>query len=174
MWKAIRITAVNFRIEENQMIKKIFTVLICMCITACLPAFSKGRAPEASSLEIRQMQTRTYDIKSKKELMEAIVNVLQDRDYLINESSYNLGVISGYRECKEKSFWGTRYVRYETSVQINELSHDKYKVRTNFIKKNIDPTGSVTTQIDVKNPEEYYRNFFTQLNKSLFIESQGI
>ena len=152
------------------MLKKIFTVLFCLSLITCLPTFAKGKAPEPTALELRQMQTRSYEIKDKKELMEAIVNVLQDRDYLINESSYNLGVISGYKECKE----GYRYVRYETSVQINELKKDNYKVRTNFIKKNITPTGETTTQIDVKNPEEFYREFFSQLDKSLFIESQGI
>lgn len=152
------------------MLKKIILILFCFSLTICSPTFAKGKVAPVSSLEIRQMQTRSYEVKDKKELMEAIVNVLQDRDYLINESNYNLGVISGYKECKE----GTRYVRYETSVQINELKADNYKVRTNFLKKNIDPTGSSANLIDIKNPEEFYREFFTQLNKSLFIEGQGI
>ncbi|EKE03525.1 MAG: hypothetical protein ACD_20C00191G0002 [uncultured bacterium] len=120
------------------------------------------------------MQTRTYEIKNKKELMEAIVNVLQDRGYLINESNYNLGVISGYKESKEKAFLGKRFVRFETSVQINELNNKSYKVRTNFIKKALDPMGNPSTKKDIKNPEEFYREFFSQLDKSLFIESQGI
>lgn len=152
------------------MFKKIILIVFCFGLTICSPAFAKGKAIPASSLEIRQMQTRTYEVKNKKELMEAIVNVLQDRDYLINESNYNLGVISGYKECNE----GYHYARYETSVQINELNPNSYKVRTNFSKKNMDPTGTVTTQINIKNAEEIYREFFTQLNKSLFIESQGI
>lgn len=155
------------------MFKKFILILFCFSLTMCSPAFAK-RKPAVSSLEIRQMQTRNYEVKDKKELMEAIVNVLQDRDYLINESNYNLGVVSGYKECKEKTSLNTYYVRYETSVQINELNGNNYKVRTNFIKKNIDPTGSPSTLIDIKNPEEFYRDFFTQLNKSLFIESQGI
>lgn len=152
------------------MLKKIITILFCFSLTACSPALAKGKTPPVSALEIRQMQTRTYEVKDKKQLMEAIVNVLQDRDYLINESNYNLGVVSGYKECKE----GYHYARYETSVQINELNTKSYKVRTNFIKKNLDPTGNPSTQVDIKNPEEFYMEFFTQLNKSLFIESQGI
>lgn len=156
------------------MLKKIILILFCFSLTICSPAFAK-RKPEASALEIRQMQTRTYEIKDKKQLMEGIVNVLQDRDYLINESNYNLGVVSGYRECKEKiPMGGVRYIRYETSVQINELNSNSYKVRTNFIKKNLDPMGNPSTQIDIQNPEEFYREFFSDLNKSLFIESQGI
>mgnify|MGYP001363843955 CR=1 FL=1 len=154
------------------MLKKNLLILFCLSLTLCLPSYAK-KNPAASALEIRQMQTRTYDIKNKKQLMEAIVNVLQDRDYLLNESSYNLGVVSGYKECQEKIFMGSHYVRYETSVQVNELGN-KYKVRTNFIKKNIDPLGNSTTQIDIQNPEEFYRDFFSQLDKSLFIESQGI
>jgi hypothetical protein len=154
------------------MFKKIILVLACLSLTVCLPTFAKEEG--ASSLEIRQMQTRTYDIKNKKELMEAIVNVLQDRGYLINESNYNLGVVSGYKEAKEKVFLGSRFVRYETSVQINELNGKSYKVRTNFIKKNLDLMGNPSTKKDIKNPEEFYREFFSQLDKSLFIESQGI
>lgn len=152
------------------MFKKIILVLFCISLTAFLPAFAKVKATAPTALEIRQMQTRIYEVKDKKELMEAIVNVLQDRDYLINESSYNLGVVSAYKECKEKSY----YVRYETSVQINEQKKDNYKVRTNFLKKSIDPMGDASAQIDIKNPEELYRDFFSQLDKSLFIESQGI
>lgn len=151
------------------MLKKIILILFCFSLTMYSPTFAKSK-PVASSLEIRQMQTRTYEVKSKKELMEAIVNVLQDRDYLINESNYNLGVVSGYKECKESS----RYFRYETSVQIDEIKNNNYKVRTNFLKKGIDQLGDATTQIDIKNPEEIYREFFSQLDKSLFIESQGI
>lgn len=152
------------------MFKKIILIIFCFCLTVCTPAFAKAKKAPASSLEIRQMQTRIYEVKSKKQLMEAIVNVLQDRDYLINESNYNLGVVSGYKECKENHI----YVRYETSVQINEANTKSYKVRTNFIKKNIDPMGNPSTPIDIKNPEEVYREFFSQLDKSLFIESQGI
>jgi len=155
------------------MFKKIFLILFCLSLTAYSPLLAKEKAT-ASSLEIRQMQTRTYEVKDKKQLMEAIVNVLQDRDYIINESSYNLGVVSAYRECKEKAFLGTQYVKYETAVQINELKDNNYKVRTNFTKKYIDPQGNTTTQMNIPNPEGFYREFFTQLNKSLFIESQGI
>lgn len=152
------------------MFKKIILILFCFSLSVCNSAFAKTTKAPTSSLEIRQMQTRTYEVKSKKQLMEAIVNVLQDRDYLINESNYNLGVVSGYKECKE----GHIYVRYETSVQINELNTSNYKVRTNFMKKNIDPMGNPSTLIDIKNPEEMYREFFSQLDKSLFIEFQGI
>ena len=154
------------------MFKKNILILACLGLIFCPPSYAKQK--EASSLEIRQMQTRTYEVKNKKELMEAIVNVLQDRDYLINESNYNLGVVSGYKESKEKVFMGQQYVRYETSVQINELGGKSYKVRTNFLKKLIDLTGTPTTKKEIKNPEEFYREFFSQLDKSLFIESQGI
>lgn len=152
------------------MFKKGLLILFCLSLIAALPVHAKKKAPAPTALEIRQMQTRNYEVKNKKELMEGIVNVLQDRDYLLNESSYNLGVVSGYKECKE----GRRYVRYETSVQITELNNNNYKVRTNFIKKNIDQFGAPSTQIDISNPEEFYREFFTQLNKSMFIEAQGI
>lgn len=151
------------------MLKKFILAIFCLSLTISSTAFAKQK-PASTALEIRQMQTRTYEIKDKKQLMEGIVNVLQDRDYLINESNYNLGVISGYKESKE----GYRYVRYETSVQINELNSNKYKVRTNYMKKAIDQTGTASSQIDVKNPEEFYRDFFSQLSKSLFIEEQGI
>jgi len=154
------------------MFKKNILILVCLSLIFCLPVCAKQK--EVSSLEIRQMQTRTYEVKTKKELMEAIVNVLQDRDYLITESNYNLGVVSGYKECKEKAFLGQRFARFETSVQINELGGKSYKVRTNFIKKFLDPTGSPGAKKDIKNPEEFYREFFSQLDKSLFIEKQGI
>ena len=154
------------------MFNKIILILTCIGLISCLPSFAKQ--DEASSLEVRQMQTRTYEVKEKKQLMEAIVNVLQDRGYLITESNYKLGVISGYIEDKEKVFLGNRYVRYETSVQINEFSDKNYKVRTSFIRKFIDYTGTPSGKKDIKNPEVLYREFFSQLDKSLFIEAQGI
>jgi len=145
--------------------------LACISLTVNMPVFAKE---EATALEIRQMQTRTYEVKNKKQLMEAIVNVLQDRNYLINESNYKLGIISGYRELKEKSFWIQRFVRYESSVQISEQDANKYKVRTNFIKKHIDAYGNLSNKKEIKNPEELYREFFSELDKSIFIEKQGI
>lgn len=154
------------------MFKKNLLILALLSLIVCPPVFAKQK--EASALEVRQMQTRTYEVSDKKQLMEAIVNVLQDRDYLINESNYSLGVVSGYKECKEKVFMGERYARYETSVQINELGKKSYKVRTNVIKKDMDLMGNPTGKKEIKNPEEFYRSFFSDLDKSLFIEKQGI
>ena len=156
------------------MFKRIILVLACLGFTTCLPAFAEKE--NATALEIRQMQTRTYEVANQKQLMEGIVNVLQDRDYLINESNYNLGVVSGYRECKEKRFLGKQFVRYETSVQINQQNNKSYKVRTNYIKKHMDAYGNPSTQKDIKVPEQeqFYREFFSDLDKSLFIEKQGI
>ncbi|OGI00621.1 MAG: hypothetical protein A2Y25_04515 [Candidatus Melainabacteria bacterium GWF2_37_15] len=156
------------------MFKKIILILACFSLIGCLPAFAEKES--ATALEIRQMQTRTYEVKNQKQLMEAMVNVLQDRGYLINESNYNLGVISGYKECKEKRFLGSQFVRYETSVQINQQNNKSYKVRTNYIKKLMDVYGNPSTQKDIKIPEQeqFYREFFSDLDKSLFIEKQGI
>ena len=82
------------------------------CGSPRLPGMLLGKkAPQKTQLEIRQMQTRTYQIKDKKLLMQAMLNVLQDDDFIIEQVNMDLGFFNAQKEVDVEDagekFWQT-------------------------------------------------------------------
>ena len=76
----------------------IFLVLIAFA-TFTTPCFAKNEViTPQTQLQKRQYQTRQYDNIDKATLMKAMLNVLQDEGFIVNNASSLLGFISGAKE----------------------------------------------------------------------------
>ena len=54
--------------------------------------------PEKTQLEIRQIQTRNYDVEDLRLVMKSILNVLQDDGYIVKNVALDLGFLSANKE----------------------------------------------------------------------------
>lgn len=170
------------------MFKKIILILFCFSLTICTPAFAKVKAP-ASSLEIRQMQTRNYEGVDKALVMKAILNVLQDEGFIVNNANPLLGFISGAKEFDvtdktidiQKEFgisrnslnWkGIRVATIEATANVTEFGKEM-KVRINFKRKLLNAYGNAQIINDIDD-EKYYQDFFAKVDKATFIQKQKI
>jgi len=63
-----------------------------------------AKKPQFTQLQIRQMQTRTYDAP-RKIVMEAALGFLQDEGYIVKNADGNLGLIHATKEIDVESGW---------------------------------------------------------------------
>ena len=163
----------------------IFFALIALVLFS-MPSFAKSEiiTPQ-TQLQKRKYQTRQYDNIDKATLMKAMLNVLQDEGFIVNNASSILGFISGAKEFStrdktinfEQEFGakkeaGAVVAVIETTANISEYGKS-FKVRVNFKRKLLNIYGNAQKIEDVTD-EKYYQNFFSKVDKAIFIQKQRI
>lgn len=155
-------------------------------VTFMTPCFAKNEViTPQTQLQKRQYQTRQYDNIDKATLMKAMLNVLQDEGFIVNNASSLLGFISGAKEFStrdktinfEQEFGAKREAGavvavIETTANISEYGKS-FKVRVNFKRKLLNVYGNAQMIEDVTD-ETYYQNFFSKVDKAIFIQKQKI
>ncbi len=174
------------------MLKKIFLILFVLCLTLPVPA--KKQAQEdiitpMTQLEKRQFQTRTYDSSDKALVMKAMLNVLQDEGFIVYNANPLLGFIYGVKDFDtsdpnidiSKEFGlskarlnmnGVRVATVETTANVTEYGKSM-RVRVNFKRKLLNVYGNAQF-IDDINDENYYQEFFSKVDKAIFLQKQKI
>jgi hypothetical protein len=171
--------------------KKLLSVLFLLCLLFnCTVANAKNDVNEVitpqTQLQKRQYQTRQYSGISKAAIMKAMLNVLQDEGFIVNNANSLLGFISGAKEFspKDKTIdvekeLGTKKGTFnavvavvETTANVSEYGKD-FKVRINFKRKLLNTYGNAY-KIDEVTDEVYYQNFFSKVDKAIFIQKQKI
>jgi len=142
--------------------------------------------PQKTQLQIRQFQTRTYDVDSEIMVLKAVANVLQDEGYIITNAEADLGLITAQKEASIEDgtekffailFFGAnaRYKKnsiIESTANVSQFGK-QVKVRINFQLKAYDNRGDLITlgQID---DEQFYQDFFAKVDKGIFIQKENI
>ncbi|MCH9634522.1 MAG: hypothetical protein S4CHLAM7_12750 [Chlamydiae bacterium] len=141
--------------------------------------------PKRTQLEIRQMQTHVYDIKSFKLVMKAMLNVLQDEGFVVKNIQLNVGFLTATKEVDIESpgvrFWGgafatpDRWIKMsviDVTANVSEFG-SRTKVRVNFQMKKIDNYGAVVGVYQIQDPQ-FYQDFFAKVSKSIFIQEEKL
>ncbi len=142
--------------------------------------------PQKTQLQIREFQTRTYDTKNTKMVMKALLNVLQDDGFIVKNAVVDLGLLTAEKEVDvesegEKFFalslWGA-YATWEKSMILEATANvsefgEQTKVRMNFQAKVLDNAGRIVSVKQVQD-EKYYQDFFSKVDKGIFIEKEKI
>lgn len=142
-----------------------------------------------TQLEKRQFQTRTYDSSDKPLIMKAMLNVLQDEGFIVYNANPLLGFIYGVKDfdtsdpniditkefglSKSRLNWnGVKVATIETTANVTEYGKS-IKVRVNFKRKLLNIYGNAQF-IDDVNDENYYQDFFSKVDKAIFLQKQKI
>ena len=170
--------------------KKLLLILLLVCI--CVPAFAKTNntsdviTPQ-TQLQKRQYQTREYSSVDKATIMKAMLNVLQDEGFIVNNANTLLGFISGAKEFStndktinfeeefgipKKKMSGAKVAVVEATANISEYGKS-YRVRINFKRKLLNMYGNAMN-IDEITESKYYQTFFSKVDKEIFIQQQKI
>lgn len=169
----------------------IIIAMFCLFLTSVTTEAKVLKNAKASKtqLEKRQVQTRTYEGTDKALIMKAMLNVLQDEGFIVNNANPLLGFISGAKEfdVTDKSIdiqrefgigrnslnWkGIRVATIEATANVTEYGKEM-KVRINFKRKLLNAYGNaqIINEID---DEKYYQDFFAKTDKAIFIQKQKI
>ena len=174
------------------MFKRILLILLVLCLA--LPVNARKKPKEEiitpmSQLEKRQFQTRTYQTIDKPLIMKAMLNVLQDEGFIVYNANPLLGFIYGVKDfdtadknidiAKEFGFSkarlnlnGIKVATIETTANITEYG-ESMRVRVNFKRKLLNIYGNAQF-IDDVNDENYYQDFFSKVDKAIFLQKQKI
>ncbi|MGN1154482.1 MAG: hypothetical protein ACI4S3_10675 [Candidatus Gastranaerophilaceae bacterium] len=170
--------------------KKFLSILLLLMVGCFVPCFAKKSANEVitpqTQLQKRQYQTRQYSNIQKATLMKAMLNILQDEGFIVNNANSLLGFISGAKEFSpndktidmvaefgtKKGTFGAVVAVVEATANVSEYGKD-YKVRINFKRKLLNAYGNAY-KIDEVTDEKYYQNFFSKVDKAIFIQKQKI
>lgn len=174
------------------MTKRILLLLLILCLA--LPANARKKDAEKiitpmTQLEKRQFQTRTYDSNDKPLVMKAMLNVLQDEGFIVYNANPLLGFIYGVKDfdtsdpnidiskefglSKSRLNWnGVKVATVETTANITEYGKSM-RVRVNFKRKLLNIYGNAQF-IDDINDEQYYQDFFSKVDKAIFLQKQKI
>ncbi len=104
---------------------------------------------EETQLQKRTYESRIFDTADKEKVLRATISTLQDLGFVIDRADFVLGTVSG-----------TKYERYQIkmTVSVRPKGNGRLMVRANA-QFNIEP---------VIDPEQY-QDFFSSLEKSLFL-----
>lgn len=126
-----------------------------LLVGGCASSQKQILAADQSQVALRSIQTRAFDTTDKKLMMRSVINTLQDLDFLIQDSSLDLGTVTGQK------FHGTNVVKI--SVIVKERNAKQLSVRAN-------------AQFGLKAVEDpkIYQDFFSSLEKSIFLTAHQV
>jgi hypothetical protein len=86
--------------------QSILLSLIIFIVTACAV---EPPEPQKTPLEIRELQTRSYDTKDTKMVMKAVMHALQDDNFIIQQANMDLGLLTAEKEVEFKEEEGGEF-----------------------------------------------------------------
>ena len=158
------------------------SILISFFINNCasLPKIEK------TQLQIREIQTRTYEMPDSKLVLKAMLNVLQDDGFIVKTAVPELGLLTATKEIDIENssesipafFFGGANARWKKNSMIEVTCNvsyyrDKCKIRVNFTQKILDNLGGI---IEIRQiyDQKFYQTFFTKVDKSIYIQRMGL
>lgn len=155
---------------------------LALASTACIVP-----QPQQSPLEIRAIQTRTYDVKDVKLVMKAVMHALQDDDFMIKQADADLGLLTAR---KEVDLHRSRFIpiftigerRREVSYEKNSVTEvsanisefgNQTTVRVNFQRKILDNNGRTMAVHQLSDPY-FFQIFFSKVDKSVFLGKENV
>lgn len=164
--------------------KGLLALLCLFPFSGCVTLNPALDNPQLTQLQVRAIQTRTYDALDYRKTLKTVLNVLQDEGYLVDYAAHELGLLNASKE-----FIDPQYSVFDLSSSLLEPNQNgslikvtaniselgKYtKVRVNFQKSlgNF-ANGTISESKTVTDPK-FYQEFFAKLDKALFIENQGL
>lgn len=177
------------------MSNKVFLTAIAavMLLSACAQTIPKeALALTHESLRDRQIQTRKFSTKNEKVLLSAGAQVVQDMGFTIDESEMPLGLIAA-----SKTADATNGAQIAGAVMMGVLfgvgampaTDKEQKIRASLVTR--PSTGGMTNlrvtfqrvvwntqgqvcKTEFLNDEQLYKDFFSKLSKSVFLQAHEI
>ncbi len=163
--------------------KVLLISLIGLMITGCIHS---PPAPKNTPLQMREIQSREFSTTDEIMVMKAVLNVLQDEGFIAKNAVSDLGLISATKETDVSSradqIWETLFSGPEARwpmVDIVEATANvspfgnSTRVRISFHQRVVDNRGATMSTFEITDAVKY-RDFFSKVDKGVFIEKQRI
>lgn len=164
-----------------------YLIMITLVASGCVTTVQ----PQKTQLQIREFQTRSYDTSDTKMVMKALLNVLQDGGFIVQNANVDLGLLTASKEIdvtdktmatlsalsaalggRQSDYSYAKNSIIEASVNVSPFGKQT-RVRVNFQTKKMDNKGRVMTVGTVEDPN-YYRVFFSEVDKGIFLQKENL
>ena len=155
-------------------------LLVLALAVGCVPPVPDH--PPLPPLQVRELQTRTYETTDTAMVTKALLNVLQDDGFIIQNANADLGAITANKEKTVREWhggflysWDVKYA-WICSVNITPFGQQT-KVRVNVQVREAhgaewaSPPREVASEVD---DPTYYRDFFAKVDKGIFIQKESL
>ena len=145
-----------------------------------------NQAGTQSQLQIREIQTRTFSDCEPVRAMKVLVDVLQDDGFIVKNAVMELGLISATKELdvssKEQEVFQSLLFGDDARWNKNAIieatanvtaSGNAAKIRVTFQIKTLNNRGEVAA-VEAVADAKYYQEFFTKVDKGIFVQKQGL
>jgi hypothetical protein len=113
-------------------------------------------APTEAQMKLRSFQTRTFEVADRQVAMRGVIAALQDLGFIIERANEPLGLVTAARFAEPDNL-----SLVEVTVTVRPQGGGRMQVRANAIFNH--------TPVD---DPKVYQNFFTTLDRSLFINKE--
>jgi hypothetical protein len=133
----------------------LITLLSILAITSCqTDSRQQALATSESQLALRQIQTRAFDTTDHERMLRTIIATLQDLSFVVDKADATLGSVSS-----------TKLNGYQLRMTVT--------VRPRGETQMLVRASAQYNLIAVEDPEPY-QQFFTALEKSLFLTAHQV
>jgi len=131
-----------------------FTGILCLFFLGACASNNAVITEGGSQVQVRQIQTRTYDTLDKRDTLRSVLATLQDLGFVIDKADYELATISA-----------TKLQDYQIrmTVTVRERDGDRLDVRAN----------ARFNESTVEDPLAY-QDFFAVLDKAMFLTLHNV
>lgn len=138
----------------NKIISITFICFYILMLSACGTAHKGIMETEKSQVQLRSMQTRTFETNNKKNVMRSVIATLQDLSFVIDQADYDIGTIKA-----------TKLSGYNLTMSVSVRPQDQ---------ENMMVRASARYNNQVIEDPKPYQDFFTALSKGLFLDANNI
>lgn len=138
----------------------VVSVFLALALTGCQTNPEKQLlATQQSQVQLRSYQTKAFDTNDKQQVLRAVIATLQDLEFVLDNADLILGTVSGTK------FGKASYQIYELkmTVTVRPRGESQMMVRAN-----------AQYQLQAVEDPQPYQDFFTALEKSLFLSAQNV
>ena len=133
----------------------LFAVSLVM-INGCASTAKRGLLEtEESQVKLRSIQTRAFDTTDKQKMLRTIISTLQDLDFVIDRADLTLGTVTASKFTVNTLLKMTVSVRPRGETQLLVRANAQFGISA------------------VEDPEPY-QDFFTSLEKAIFLTAQQV
>ena len=166
--------------------KKLINIFLLTLFSILSGCAASQPVIQSSQLQTRAFQTRSYDSAETKMVMKAVMHTLQDDGYIVKQANVDLGLLTAQKELDVVdeieelvvTILAGSDARYkknaiiEASANVSDFGANT-RVRINFQKKVMNNAGGVVTVKQVDDLK-FYQEFFTKVDKAIFIAKEKI
>lgn len=129
------------------------SAMVALALSGCVTTPADVVAPTSSSVQLRSIQARAFDTTDRETVMRAVIATLQDLGFVVDSADMDIGTVTATK------LDGYNLRATVTTRQIEERTMVRMSAQYN------------NTVVQEPKP---YQDFFTSLEKSLFLEANEV